>query len=172
MKSVVPSVLVLLCASSTAVQTSPSAIDVTAEEIQAALKQTADRRVSDQAIRMADVGGYNVGIGVVHRSEGPQGAIAHSKITEVYHVMEGAGTLVTGGTLVDPRPSPPESQVVTVLNGPSTGGSSIQAGQSRRIKAGDVVILPPNTPHWFSAMEGTIVYLVVRMDPEQVVRLK
>jgi mannose-6-phosphate isomerase-like protein (cupin superfamily) len=172
MKRTMPGMLVVLFASSAAAQAPRTAIDVSAEEIQATVKRTADRTVSDQAIRMVDIGSYNVGVGVVHRSPGNQGAIEHSKITEVYHVIEGAGTLVTGGTIVDPKPAPPESQVVTVLNGPSTGGSSIQGGQSRRIKAGDVVIIPPSTPHWFSAIDDHIVYLVVRVDPEKVVQLK
>ena len=91
---------------------------------------------------------------------------------EVPRDFEGRVALVTGGTILEPRPSAPESQVVRVLNGPSTAGSSIADGVSRRIKAGDVVIIPPNTPHWFSGIEGRIMYLVVRMDPEQVVELK
>jgi len=149
----------------------PPTVDISAEDIAATVRRTAERTVSDQAIRVVDMGGYQVGVGVVHRSPGNQGAIEHSKITEIYHVMEGAGTLVTGGTIPDARPSPPESQVVTVLNGPSNGGQTIQGGQSRRIKAGDVVIIPPNTPHWFSAIEAPqIVYLVVRVDPEKVIR--
>jgi mannose-6-phosphate isomerase-like protein (cupin superfamily) len=163
----------MLAAGSAAAQTRGTATDVSAEEILATVQRTAERTVSDQAIRMVDIGSYNVGVGVVHRSAGgPQGAIEHSKITEVYHVIEGAGTLVTGGAILEPRPSAPESQVVRVLNGPSIGGTSIDGGVSRRIKAGDVVIIPPNTPHWFSAIEGKIVYLVVRMDPEKVVELK
>lgn len=167
------SLVALLAASSAAAQGRGTATDVSTEEVQATVERTAGRTVSDQAIRMVDIGSYNVGVGVVHRSAGgPQGAIEHSMITEVYHVIEGAGTLVTGGTILEPRPSAPESQVVRVLNGPSTGGTSIEGGVSRRIKAGDVVIIPPNTPHWFSAIEGKIVYLVVRMDPEKVVELK
>src|SRR5206468_12678509 len=50
-----------------------------------------------------------------------------AQITEVYHVIEGNGTLVTGGTLDNPREIPVENPVVTVLNGPSTGGSGIRS---------------------------------------------
>jgi quercetin dioxygenase-like cupin family protein len=149
------------------------AIDVRAEEIQAALARTAGMQVSDQAIRMVDLGDYDVGVGLVHRSPGAQGAIAHSDITEIYHVTEGAGTLVTGGSLVNPKPVPSDNQIVRVLNGPSTTGDSIRGGTARRIKAGDVVIIPPNTPHWFSEVETPqIVYVVVRVDPKKVVQLK
>ena len=150
-----------------------TATDITAGAIDSTVKSTTGRAVSDQAVRMVDIGTYQVGVGVVHRSPtGPQGAIEHSRITEVYHMMEGAGVLVTGGTIVDGKPSPADGMVVTVLNGPSTQGPTIQGGVSRRMKAGDVVIIPPNTPHYWSTLEGKIVYLVVRVDPDKVVKLK
>lgn len=138
------------------------------------VQKTAADRVSDQAIRVVNVNSeYNVSIGVVHRAktsgkDAPSG-IEHAQITEVYHVIEGNGTLVTGGTLDNPREIPAENPVVTVLNGPSTGGSAIQGGVSRRLAPGDVVIIPPNTPHWFSEITtDQIVYLVVRVDPHKI----
>src|ERR1043165_7350604 len=89
------------------------------DDIEATLKKTAGAAISDQAIRVIGINKeYNVGVGVVHRAKtsGPGGAIEHSQITEVYHVMEGNGTLVTGGTIESPRDSAPDSQVVKVLN--------------------------------------------------------
>ena len=155
----------LVVVTSASAQQSPAAaVDVSAEQIAAVAKACATT-VCDQSVRMADVGRYNVGVGVVQRTPGTQGAIEHSKITEVYHMIEGAAVLVTGGTM-------PESQVVTVLNGPSNQGTRVDGGTSRRVKAGDVVIIPPNTPHWWSSLEGKIVYLVVRIDPDKVVRNK
>jgi len=151
-----------------------SATDVTNAEIQATVQKTPTAAVSDQAIRVVSINDeYNVGIGVVHRAKtagrSAGGAIEHSQITEIYHVMEGNATLVTGGTIDNPRESAPESQVVKVLNGPSTGGSAIRDGTSRKIGPGDVVIIPPNTPHWFSEITSDqIVYLVVRVDPHKV----
>jgi mannose-6-phosphate isomerase-like protein (cupin superfamily) len=135
-----------------------TATDVTNDEIQATVAKT---------------GEYNVGVGVVHRSktEGPQTAngIEHSQITEVYHVISGNATFVTGGTIENPKESPATSPVVKVLNGPSTGGGAILNGVSRKVGPGDVVIIPPNTPHWFSEITSDqIVYLVVRFDPHKV----
>ena len=151
-----------------------TATDVSSAEIQRVVKKTPSERVSDQAVRVVSVNGeYNVSIGVVHRSKtgGPSapGGIEHAQITEVYHVIEGNGTLVTGGTLVDPKEVPANDEVVTLLNGPSTGGSRIEGGVSRKIGPGDVVIIPPNTPHWFSEITSDqIVYLVVRIDPHKI----
>jgi mannose-6-phosphate isomerase-like protein (cupin superfamily) len=151
-----------------------TATDISSAEVQALVQKTAADRVSDQAIRVVNVNGeYNVSIGVVHRAktsgkDAPSG-IEHAQITEIYHVIEGNGTLVTGGTLDNPREIQAESPVVTVLNGPSTGGSGIQGGVSRKIGPGDVVIIPPNTPHWFSEITtDQIVYLVVRVDPHKI----
>jgi len=97
------------------------------------------------------------------------GGIEHSQITEVYHVISGNGTFVTGGTITDAKETAPDTPVVKVLNGPSTGGGPVQGGVSRKIGPGDVVIIPPNTPHWFTEITtDQIVYLVVRVDPHKV----
>jgi len=151
-----------------------TATDISASEVEALVKKTAADRVSDQAIRVVSINGeYNVSIGVVHRAKtsptNVPGGIEHSQITEIYHVIEGHGTLVTGGTLDNPREVPADNEVVTVLNGPSTGGSGIQGGVSRKLGPGDVVIIPPNTPHWYSEITtDQIVYLVVRVDKHKI----
>ena len=176
MRNFILAVVVPLCWSQTPAPHLPrgSATDVTNAEIQATVQKTATAPVSDQAIRVVSINGeYNVGIGVVHRAKtagwNPGGGIEHSQITEVYHVIEGNATLVTGGTIENPRETPPDSAVVKVLNGPSTGGGPIQNGVSRKVGPGDVVIIPPNTPHWFSEITSDqIVYLVVRVDPHKI----
>jgi len=151
-----------------------TATDVSSAEIQALVQKTAVDRISDQAVRVVSINGeYNVGVGVVHRAKtsGAQagGGIEHSQITEIYHVIEGNATLVTGGTMDNLSEFPGDHPVVTVLNGPSTRGGPIQNGVSRKIGPGDVVIIPPNTPHWFSEISSDqIVYLVVRVDPHKV----
>jgi len=151
-----------------------TATDVSNAEIQSLVQKTAADRISDQAIRVVSINSeYNVGVGVVHRAKtsGAQagGGIEHSQITEIYHVIEGNATLVTGGSIDNTSEFPADHPVVTVLNGPSTRGGPIQNGVSRKIGPGDVVIIPPNTPHWFSEITSDqIVYLVVRVDPHKV----
>jgi len=151
-----------------------TATDVSNADIMAAVQKTAASPTSDQALRVVSINNeYNVSIGVVHRAKRDRsqtgGAIEHSQITEVYHVISGNGTLVTGGTIQSPTESAPTSPVVTVLNGPSTGGSSVQDGVRRRIWPQEVVIVRPSTPTWFTEITSDqIVYLVVRMDPHKV----
>src|SRR5258708_17037849 len=93
-----------------------TATDVSAAEIQATVQKTASAPVSDQAIRVIGINGeYNVGVGVVHRAKtagrSTGGAIEHSQITEVYHVIEGNATPVTGGSIDNPPQSPSHRQL-------------------------------------------------------------
>src|ERR1700704_2991758 len=85
-----------------------AATDVTNSEIQATVQKTASAPVSDQAIRVVSINDeYNVGIGVVHRAKttgrSAGNGIEHSQITEIYHIMEGNATLVTGGVIENQR---------------------------------------------------------------------
>jgi mannose-6-phosphate isomerase-like protein (cupin superfamily) len=152
---------------------SQPATDVTNAEMQAALKKTASAAVSDQQLRVVDIGGeYNVAVGILHRAKlaggKPVAGLIHSKITEVYYILEGNGTLVTGGTMKNAKDSPPDSEIVKVLAGPGLSGS-IEGGVSRKVGPGDVIIIPPGTPHGFSEITSDqIVYMVTRMDNHKV----
>jgi len=176
MRTILVSILAVLIQSTPANPHLPrgTATDVTNADVLATLQKTASAAVSDQAIRVVSINNeYNVGVGVVHRSKvalnASANAIEHSQITEVYHVISGNATFVTGGTIENARESSAESAVVKVLNGPSTGGGKVVDGVSRNVGPGDVVIIPPNTPHWFSEITSPeIVYLVVRVDPHKV----
>ncbi len=146
-----------------------AATDVTAADIRATLKQAPPDGVMDQQIRVVDMGKYNVAVGVLHRAaKAKQTAIEHAQVTEVYHIIAGAGTFVTGGEMVDPSPSPASGTTVKILVGPSTNGSAIRGGQSRRVGPGDVIVIPPGVAHWFSAVESDMDYLVVRVDADHV----
>jgi mannose-6-phosphate isomerase-like protein (cupin superfamily) len=150
------------------------ATDISAAIIQATIKGAIAAKTIDTPIRTVDAGGHHVGLGVVQRPKGtnlPGGAV-HDFVSEVYHVLEGSGTLVTGGTLVNPQRRDGAASVVVQINGPGVSGSAIQNGVRRRIAKGDVVIIPAGTPHWFSEIEEDISYTVVRIDPRRVVTLK
>ncbi|PYQ95926.1 MAG: hypothetical protein DMF96_20435 [Acidobacteria bacterium] len=169
-------VLALLFALSQAVTLSQSALppqsatDVTDAELKAVIKLAPPDGIADQQLRVVDMGKYNVAIGVLHRSAKParQGAISHSQVTEIYHMMEGSGTFVTGGAMVDPTPAPPDGIIHKVLVGPSINGTAIRNGQSRKVGPGDVIVVPPGVAHWFSAVESDMNYLVVRVDADHV----
>src|SRR6188508_3575386 len=81
------------------------ATDIPAAEIKAVLD--APSAIADRLITAVDMGTYNVGVGVLRRTPtkpgAPVGAINHEFITEVYYIIRGTGTLVTGGTVTNAR---------------------------------------------------------------------
>ena len=91
--------LVFLVALPAAAQLPLPATDVTAADIQAFIKALPRDAVSDRPIRVVDVGGYKVGTyGVFRPKSSTQEAILHqTKVAEVYYMLTGAATLVTGG---------------------------------------------------------------------------
>jgi mannose-6-phosphate isomerase-like protein (cupin superfamily) len=156
----------LLVVSSAAAQSPPppAAVDVPAVAIDAFIDKLPKDRISDLPIRVADVGGYKVGVyGVFRPKAVPGGAIRHeTSVTEIYYMLEGSGTLVTGGKLVDER----STGVSPNTKRPNFGGSRIEGGVTRTVVPGDVVIIPGNVPHWWSTLDTDIRYLIYRPDPE------
>jgi len=145
----------------------PAAV-VSATEIEALMGPRKPNTLPN--IRVVDAGGHNVGIGILYRAEGQtQNTAVHFKVSEVYHVMKGSGTLVTGGTVVNPKTRAADSVEVTREDGPGVTGTAIQGGVNHQLKEGDVIVIPAGTPHWFSKINGSIVYLVIRIDPSQLI---
>jgi hypothetical protein len=162
---VVVAVFVVLVPVVAAAQASPPpAVDVTAAGIKSFIDALPKDRISDLPIRVADVGGYKVGAyGVFRPKSMPGGAIRHqTSVTEIYYMLEGSGTLVTGGKMVDER----STGVSPNTKRPNFGGSRIEGGVSRKVVPGDVIIIPGNLPHWWSTLDTDIRYLIFRPDPE------
>jgi mannose-6-phosphate isomerase-like protein (cupin superfamily) len=97
------------------------------------------------------------GIVVRRRSGGgePQYAIAHPFSTEIYYVIDGTASLVTGGVLDPPPATPADPDIVR--------SKTIRNGVKRKVGKGDVIVVPPGTPHWFDRVDGTITYLESRV---------
>jgi len=150
-----------------------NAVDVTVADIQAVLKTAAPDAASDLPVRVVDAGGYNVGVYVVNRPKGiTNSAIYHeTKVTEVYHILKGSGTLVTGGTVVGPIVrEAPGTTILSMLN--NVRGSAIKDGVTRRLTVGDVVVIPGHVPHWWSQTDAELTYLVIRPDPDKTLPIK
>jgi len=148
------------------------AIPIDAGEVQRVLS-TITAPQGDQQIRVVDMGRYNLAVGVLHRGKttdtpgAPINGLVHSKVTETYYIISGAGTLVTGGSLANPRAFPADNEVVTTLAGPSTTGP-IEHGTERPVKAGDVIIIPAGVPHGWTHVPDHVDYLSVRPDLDKV----
>jgi mannose-6-phosphate isomerase-like protein (cupin superfamily) len=86
------------------------------------------------------------------RRTSPARAEVHTGVDDVWYVIEGGGTLVTGGSLV---------QAVETEPG-EIRGRSIAGGQSRHIAKGDFAAIPAGVPHWINKVDGEIIYLIVK----------
>ena len=79
--------------------------------------------------------------------------LSHEKEVEIIYVIEGAGTLTTGGKLRDEKR----------LNARNLTGTSLEGGTPRRIAPGDFILVPENTPHAFTKTEGTLVIMSLHL---------
>ena len=145
---------------------------ISVDEIQAYVnKAIAERRI-DQQVRDVDIGKANVAIGIVYRGKldapAPNSVAEHDLVSEVYHVIDGSGTLVLGPDILDMKRRPATDETVRFFNGPGNNGSLIRNGVSYQLKAGDVVIIPAGTGHWFTKIDDHISYLMMRIDPDKV----
>jgi len=145
-------------------------------ELQAYTKKAVAENLVDQQARDIDIGKAHIGIGVVHRgklaSPAPDSVAEHDQVSEVYHIIDGTATLVTSPDIVGMKRRPATLETVRLFNGPGSNGTSIRNGVSYDLKAGDVVVIPAGTGHWFTRIDDHISYLMVRIDPDKVTPLK
>jgi quercetin dioxygenase-like cupin family protein len=80
-------------------------------------------------------------------SVGP--AAVHEHQAELFYVLDGSATLVTGGKLANEKRTDAENFT----------GTGIEGGSAQAVAKGDVVIVPENTPHWFTAINGSIILM-------------
>ena len=143
-------------------------------EIDAYLARAKAENIIDQQVRSVDVGKSNVAVGLVHRTAitKPGEVAEHDFVSEVYHIISGSATLVTGPDLVNPQARPATNTNVRLLNGPGFNAASIRNGVSHQLKAGDVIVIPAGTGHWFTQIDDHVTYLMIRVDPDKKTPLK
>ena len=170
-RAIVPAVACVFSALPLSAQTAP-VVSISKADIEAVLKHTGTEGAgTDRQIKVVHDGTQNISVGVLRRGPskegGPIASISHTHVTEVYYILSGAGTLVTGGTVSNPSPLPASGEIVRVAVGPSTSGV-FQGGDRLPVSAGDVVIIPAGVPHGFTDVKEQVTYLSVRPDPDRV----
>jgi quercetin dioxygenase-like cupin family protein len=84
----------------------------------------------------------------------PGGAEIHEKDTDIFYILEGSATFITGGTAVEPKTTAPGE----------IRGKEITGGEEHHLAKGDVIVIPNGVPHWFKEVNGTFVYYVVKVS--------
>lgn len=92
---------------------------------------------------------------MVHASRREKAGLAevHDLDTDIIYVLDGTATVVTGGKAVEPKTIEPNEH----------RGASIEGGETRQLKKGDVLVVPKGTPHWFKQVDAPFLYYVVKV---------
>ena len=117
-----------------------------------AAKAKADRKegqalVAQSILRLAP---YNVSL--EYRTAVANAAV-HETEAELFLVIDGSATIVTGGKLVEEKRT----------NAENLNGTGIQNGKSQHVAKGDFIMVPENTPHWFSAIDGSVTLMSLHL---------
>ena len=145
-------------------------------ELQAYTAKAVAEKLTDQQVRDIEIGKAHIGIGMVHRGKldkpAADSVAEHDLVSEVYHIIDGSATLMLGADIVNRQRRPATQLTVREFNGPGNNGSDIRNGVAHQLKAGDVVVIPAGTGHWFTKIDDHITYLMIRIDPDKVTPLK
>ena len=79
-------------------------------------------------------------------------AEVHLLDTDIFYVLSGSASLVTGGEVIDAKATEPNE----------IRGTRIEGGAMQEIHPGDVVSIARGVPHWFRAVNAPLEYYVVK----------
>jgi mannose-6-phosphate isomerase-like protein (cupin superfamily) len=88
------------------------------------------------------------------RRDKPGQAELHEKDLDIFYVLQGSATFVTGGKMVDGKTTAPGE----------VRGAAIEGGETHTLSKDDVVVIPPGIPHWFKDTQGLFLYYVVKVE--------
>ena len=115
---------------------------MSAGDVAAALA-TGKPDVRSTNVRVFSFGPYNVN--VEKRNPVAQGASSHEVVAELFHVIDGSGVLVTGGTIPN-----------ATKNGTNLSGKTIEGGNRQSVSKGDWILVPSGVPHEFVDIKGNL----------------
>jgi mannose-6-phosphate isomerase-like protein (cupin superfamily) len=120
-----------------------------AKQVESDIREAKEARPGIFIVDYADTPKYSA---TVIRRTAPDKAEVHQGVTDIWYVISGSGTLITGGALLEGVQTEPDE----------LRGKAISDGNSRTVAKGDIVTIPTGIPHWLSKIDREIIYLVVK----------
>ena len=153
--------LALICVSSLALAQQPAPQNpaqamktlASASDVAALAAKAKSERKEGQALvaqPILQLAPYNVSL--EYRAAVANAAV-HEREAELFYVLDGSATIVTGGKLAEEKRT----------NAENLSGTGITGGTSRHVAKGDFIMVPENTPHWFSAIDGSITLMSLHL---------
>lgn len=87
------------------------------------------------------------------RRTGPGMVEVHDKETDIFYIVDGEATFVTGGKMIGGKQTRPDQWL----------GENIEGGEVHHLSKGDVITIPAGTPHWFREVPKSINYYMVKV---------
>ena len=88
------------------------------------------------------------------RRTGPGTVEIHARDTDVFYIVDGTATFITGGKATAVKEKSPGE----------FGAKEILGGQVRHLVKGDVIVIPNGLPHWFTETSTPFLYFVVKVS--------
>lgn len=124
--------------------------ELKAYEQKLAAKMDAKKTPASEAL--ANYGNHTMS--VIHREVSGEAEL-HETQADLFIVQSGEATLVVGGTVVEPRTTAPNE-----IRGPS-----IKDGERKHLGPGDILHVPPKTPHQLFLDKGKqFTYAIMKID--------
>ncbi len=133
-----------------------NAVDVfsSADLKQLAAKLGAESKKKGGAFAGETLTRYGNSLTMIAHREATGSSELHTKDADVFFVVEGDCSIITGGKMVKPQNTQPNE----------VRGTGIEGGTTRKLGPGDVVHIQPNTPHqMLIALGHSITYFVVKV---------
>lgn len=140
-----------------------SAALLPATKIDATKANSVAKNILDTKMNETPVKGGIIRVGMIHRENAEAKPLMHSELSEIYQILEGSGTMMTGGTMPNPQPvhDPDNLGPTPSYQGDAVGGKVIKVGPR------DVVVVPAGMPHKWITLDGPINYVIYRFEPAQ-----
>ena len=133
-------------------QAGPSGFASSAD-VQAQLREMLAAMKPDQGFMWRPLVRDGATVAAIEIWKKPGRPAVHPAEAEYAIVLEGAGTLVSGGTMADPK----------VKNANLVEGSQIEGGVTRTLGPGDVILIPAGAPHWFGITGDRLVLSGIKL---------